>query len=128
MNRALVKHLSLCLLLSGSLVSVSIMSSSPLPAYARSRAAKKKVTITDRVQELSAKVDAALKANELTLDEATDLRKKLTKINEKIDKCQAKNGGALSYKDQNSVESDLNKVSVKLLKEQLAKRTAKPGH
>jgi peptidoglycan hydrolase CwlO-like protein len=129
MNRALVKHLSLCLLLSASFSITFIVSTAPSAEAARTvRAAKKKVTITDRVQELSDKIDAGQKDNELTLDEATDLHKKITKINEKIDKCQSKNGGKLSYKDQNSVEGDLNKVSVKLLKLQLAKRTAKAGH
>jgi TolA-binding protein len=129
MNRALVKHLSLCLLLANSLAVSSLTTISSAPALAKgARAAKKPVTITDRVQELSAKIDAGQKANELTLDEATDLHKKIDKVNDRISKCQAKNAGKLSYKDENSIEGDLNKVSVKLLKLQLAKRTAKPGH
>jgi len=127
MKRALVKHLSLSLLISSGFALSSMVAVAP-QAEAKRLVVTKKVTITDRVQELSGRIDKSQKANELTLDEANDLRKKITKINEKIDKCQAKNAGALSYKDQNSVEKDLNKVSEKLLHCQLAKRVAKPGH
>jgi len=126
MNRSFVKHVSLCLALSVGLASATSLLS-PSGAMA-ARVAKKAVTITDRIQELSKKIDAGQKANELTLSEADDLRNKITKVNEKIDKAQSKNGGKLSYKDQNSVEKDLNKVSVKMLQEQLSKRTAKPSH
>jgi len=128
MNRMFVKHLGLCLALSVGFAAAATVSSTPGVEAKTLRVAKKAVTITDRIEELSKKVDAGQKANELTLDEATDLHKKITKINEKIDKCQGKNAGKLSYKDQNAVEKDLNKVSVKLLQEQLAKRTAKPSH
>jgi len=128
MNRTLAMHVGLCLALSTGFAVAATISLPSLASAKTLKVAKKEVTITDRIGELSKKIDLGQKNNELTLDEATDLRKKITKINEKIDKCQSKNGGKLSYKDQNSVEKDLNKVSVKLLQEQLSKRTAKPSH
>jgi len=125
--KPLLSHLSLSLILSTSLAS-SLVAVTSIEAEARgAKVTKKPMTITDRIEELSKKIDAGQKANELTLDEAEDLRKKITKLNEKIDKWKEKNGGKLSYKDQNNAEKDLNKVSVKLLDKQLAKRTAKPG-
>src|SRR5580700_5689895 len=109
MNRTLVMHVSLSLALTTSFVVTSTISLASLAEAKTLKVAKKEVTITDRIGELSKKIDLGQKNNELTLDEATDLRKKITKINEKIDKCQSKNGGKLSYKDQNGLEKDLNK-------------------
>ncbi|MBU6455084.1 MAG: hypothetical protein KGS72_25155 [Cyanobacteria bacterium REEB67] len=119
MNRAIVKHFALCLVLSAGFASVA--------SVPDAQAAKKKVTITDRIEELTKKVNAGQKANELTLKESEDLRDKLEKINARIEKCKTKNGGKLSYKDQNSIEKDLNKVSIKITTKELAKRTAKPN-
>jgi|GEM_PF-477856 len=125
--KPLLSHLSLSLILSSSLAT-SLLAVNVTQADAKgARVTKKPMTITDRIEELSKKIDAGQKANELTLEEADDLRGKITKLNEKIDKWKSKNGGKLSYKDQNAAEKDLNKVSVKLLEKQLAKRTAKPG-
>ena len=56
--------------------------------------AKPKVTITDRIEILSKKIDKGQKANELTLKEADKLRSDITKINEKIEKAKSKNGAA----------------------------------
>lgn len=122
---SLVKPLSLCLVLSCGLALTSVTVTAA-PAEAK-KLAKKPMTITDRIEELSKKIDAGQKANELTLDESEDLRKSMTKLNEKIDKWKEKNGGKLSYKDQNSAEKELNKISLKLQKKQLEKRLAKPG-
>ncbi|MBS1992394.1 MAG: hypothetical protein JSS86_16565 [Cyanobacteria bacterium SZAS LIN-2] len=125
--KPLLKHLSLALVLSSTFAATVVVAGAPQADARGGKVTKKPMTITDRIEELSKKIDAGQKANELTLDEADDLRKKITKLNEKIDKWKAKNGGKLSYKDQNAAEKDLNKVSVKLLEKQLAKRTEKPG-
>jgi peptidoglycan hydrolase CwlO-like protein len=127
MNRALAKHLCLSLLIA-STVGVSSIVGTATPAEAAKTKVAKKVTITDRMQDLSGQIDAGQKANELTLDEATDLRKKMDKIKAKVDKCESKNGGTLTYADQNSIEKDLNKVSTKIFSKKLDKRVAKPGH
>ncbi len=89
--------------------------------------AKPKVTITDRIEILSKKIDKGQKANELTLKEADKLRSNITKINEKIEKAKSKNGGKLSYEDESKIEKDLNKVSVKLTAKELDKRTVSPN-
>jgi len=122
MHRSLLKNISLSLAVVAACATVL-----SVPGVEAANK-KKPITITERIQELSSKIDAGQKSNELTLDEATDLRGKITKINEKIDKCQSKNAGKLSYKDENSIEKDLNKVSTKLFQQELAKRTAKPSH
>jgi TolA-binding protein len=119
MNRAFVKSISLSLALAAGFAAVSYA-----PA---AEAAKKKVTITDRVEELTSKVNAGQKNNELTLKEADDMRDRLSKVTEHMNKAKDKNGGKLSYKDQNSAEKDLNKISVKLHAKELGKRTAKPN-
>lgn len=89
--------------------------------------AKPKVTITDRIEILSKKIDKGQKANELTLKEADKLRSDITKINEKIEKAKSKNAGKLSYEDESKIEKDLNKVSVKLTAKELDKRTVSPN-
>jgi hypothetical protein len=82
----------------------------------------KKVTITDRQVELTQKIDKAYKDNELTLKESDDLKGKLQKIKESEDEMKTKNGGKLSYADENTLEKSLNSVSEKLQKKMLAKR------
>ncbi|CAN5416826.1 hypothetical protein BH11CYA1_BH11CYA1_38100 [soil metagenome] len=89
--------------------------------------AKPKVTITDRIDILSKKIDKGQKANELTLKEADKLRDDITKINDRIEKAKAKNAGKLSYEDETKIEKDLNKVSVKLTAKELDKRTTSPN-
>ena len=89
--------------------------------------AKKHYTITERITALEHRVNAGQKANELTLKEANSLRDDISDINSKIAKYKSKNGGKLSYKDENSVEKKLNDVSIELQKKELAKRAARPN-
>jgi hypothetical protein len=89
-------------------------------------AKKAKVTITDRMEILSKKIEKGQKANELTLKEADKLRESINDIKERIEKAKDKNGGKLSYEDENKIEKDLNKVSVKLTAKELDKRTTSP--
>mgnify|MGYP000113432034 CR=1 FL=1 len=88
--------------------------------------AKPKVTITMRIERLSAKISKGQKSKELTLKEADHLREDISDINARIEKAKEKNGGKLSYADQNKIEKDLNKVSLKITKNSLNKRTANP--
>ncbi len=88
--------------------------------------AKPKVTITMRIERLTAKINKSQKSNELTLKEADHLREDIADINAKIEKAKEKNGGKLSYADENKIEKDLNKVSLKITKNSLNKRTASP--
>jgi hypothetical protein len=88
--------------------------------------AKRTYTITNRITTLTSKVNAGQKSGELTLKEADNLRDKLADVNSRISKFQAKNGGKLSYADENKIEKDLNDVSLKLSKKELAKRVNKP--
>jgi hypothetical protein len=118
MNRAFIKHISLCLVLSTGL---GLIVSSP------NAEARRHYTITNRINALSSKINAGQKANELTLKEADSLRGDIADINSKIDKDKSKNGGKLSYRDENIVEKKLNSVSEKLQKKELAKRAARPN-
>ncbi len=83
-----------------------------------------KLSITDRQQILFAKTVKAWKKKHLTMGEYQDLQEDFTKLEERIEKMKAKNGGSLSYDNIESVESDLNDISVQLHKKQLAKRVA----
>lgn len=87
--------------------------------------AKPPETITQRQDSLKHSVNKSEKSGELTLKEANSLRKSEAKISEKECDMKAKNGGKLSYKNQNQIESDLNNVSNKIHKEQLQKRVDK---
>jgi septal ring factor EnvC (AmiA/AmiB activator) len=118
MNRAFIKHLSLCLVLSTGL---GLIVSSP------NAEAKRKYTITNRINALNSKINAGQKSNELTLKEADSLRGDISDINDKIAKDKSKNGGKLSYADENKIEKKLNSVSEKLQKKELAKRAARPN-
>lgn len=82
----------------------------------------KKMTVYDRQVALKKEIDAGEKSKELTLKEAVKLREKLESINEKKEKMLAKNGGKLSYKDEEKMEKWLNGVSIDIQKKRLAKR------
>jgi hypothetical protein len=118
MNCTSFKHLCLALAFSTGLGAI---------VCAPGAEAVKKFTITERIETLSSKVNAGQKSGELTLKEADSLRNKLSDVNNRIDKYKSKNGGKLSYANENTIEKDLNSVSLKLTKKELAKRTAKPN-
>ncbi|MBL8085565.1 MAG: hypothetical protein JNN26_23265 [Candidatus Obscuribacter sp.] len=80
------------------------------------------MTVYDRQVALKKEIDAGEKSKELTLKEASKLREKLESINEKKEKMLAKNGGKLSYKDEEKMEKWLNGVSIDIQKKRLAKR------
>ena len=81
------------------------------------------VTLATRRRLLNdKKINAAYEANQLTLQEADDLRDKMKKIKTKEEKMKDKNGGKLSYENLTSIEKDLNGVSDKLHKKMLDKR------
>jgi len=88
-------------------------------------APKKEWTVTDRQVELNKEIDAGEKASELTAMEAAKLREKSGKVTVRIDKMKAKNGGKLSYEDNNKIEADLNKLSLAIQKDKLNKRVRK---
>ena len=82
----------------------------------------KKYSITDRQVSLEKKIDKAYKDNQLTLKEADGLKEKIQEVRDDEQKMKDKNGGKLSYKNQTSLEKDLNSVSEKLQKKMLEKR------
>lgn len=84
----------------------------------------KKVTITQRQQMIMAKIARSEKSGDLTKDEAVSLRNEEAKIVERETVMKNKNGGKLSYANINDLEKDLNKLSAKLQKKELAKRVA----
>jgi hypothetical protein len=118
MNRTFFQRLCLVLVLSTGFSAI---------VCSESAEAAKKYTITERIDALSARVNAGQKSGELTLKEADDLRNKIANVNSEIDKYKSKNGGKLSYANENVVEKDLNKVSLKLTKKELSKRVDKPN-
>lgn len=79
-------------------------------------------SIADREVVLDKKINEAYSANQLTLQEADDLRGKMKKIKDKEQKMKDQNGGKLSYSDNTSLEKSLNDVSNKLHKKMLDKR------
>lgn len=85
--------------------------------------AKRPYTITERQVALSKDIAADQKTGDLTLKEADDLRAELGKIAAKESKMKASNGGKLSVEDNHTLEGCLNKVSLKIKKKELAKRT-----
>lgn len=82
----------------------------------------KKWTITQRHEALSKEIAKGEKSGELTLKEAEGLRSECDKITARIDKMKSKNGGKLSYTDENRLEKDLNKLSQRIQAKELAKR------
>ncbi len=87
--------------------------------------AKKPITITQRHTMLMSEVKKAEKSGDLTAKEAQSLRDSDAKIVEKENRMKSANDGKLSYKNINEIERDLNKMSVKLQKLELAKRVVK---
>jgi hypothetical protein len=82
----------------------------------------KKWTIYQRQVRLAKEITKGQRSGELTLKEANDLREQYDHVGEKISKMKAKNGGKLSYADQNELEKKLNELSVRIQKKMLAKR------
>ncbi len=83
----------------------------------------KTYTVQDRQVALGKKIDQAYKTNHLTLKEADSLKSKLKDVKDNEQKFKDQNGGQLSVKDTTSLEKDLNKISSKLHKQMLEKRT-----
>ena len=82
----------------------------------------KKWTIYERQVKLVKEIDAGKKSGDLTLEESTDLKAREGKISDKIEKMKNKNGGKLSYADENKIEKDLNHLSLLIQKHKLEKR------
>lgn len=82
----------------------------------------KKLTVTQRHDILSNRINCAQKAGNLTLKEANDLREDLADVCERQSRMKADNGGKLSYADITKIEKDLNGISNKIHKKHLAKR------
>jgi predicted transglutaminase-like cysteine proteinase len=104
------------------MVAAAVLGASSLIQASPVSARSAHYTITQRQVQLTREVNAGLKANELTLKEATKLRERMTDVNSSISKMKEKNGGKLSYKDQGKVEKSLNSISVDMQKEKLQKR------
>lgn len=85
-------------------------------------ACAKKWTIYERQVRLVKEIDAGKKSGDLTLTEAADLKVRESKISDKIEKMKGKNGGKLSYADENKIEKDLNHLSLLIQKHKLEKR------
>ncbi|MBY0358235.1 MAG: hypothetical protein K2W82_09565 [Candidatus Obscuribacterales bacterium] len=82
----------------------------------------KKLTVTQRHDILSNRINSAQKAGNLTLKEANDLREDLADVCERQNRMKADNGGKLSYADITKIEKDLNGISNKIHKKHLSKR------
>jgi hypothetical protein len=80
-------------------------------------------TITQRQEKLSREITQGRKSGELTLKEADSLQNGLDDLISKEGKMKDSNAGKLSYKDQEKLEKELNKISVQMFKLKLAKRT-----
>jgi len=93
----------------------------------QSASARAKYTITERQETLNKKISFGQRSGELTLKEADSLRDRSSNIDQRIAKMKEKNGGKLSYRDQNIIEKDLNKLSLSISKKELSKRAAKPN-
>lgn len=92
------------------------------PMQARKHVHPEKYTISDREVALERKINSAFAANQLTVQEADDLRGKLKKIKDKEQKMKDENGGRLTYPNSTTLEKSLNSISEKLQKKQLEKR------
>ncbi|HEY9719950.1 MAG TPA: hypothetical protein V6C69_20900 [Trichormus sp.] len=80
-------------------------------------------TIHQRQVAEQSRITKGEKSGELTKKEADGLRADMADIDSKIAKAKAKNGGKISIKDQGKIEKDLNDVTLKIEKLELAKRT-----
>jgi hypothetical protein len=109
------------ILASSLLLGLALIITPPAEAR-RHHTASGKYTVTDRQATLTKEIDAAYSANQLTLKEADDLKAKLSSIKTKEQQMKDKNGGKLSYADNNSLEKSLNNISNKLHKKILEKR------
>ena len=109
------------MILAGALLLGTTLTMS-MPVQAKKHVHSEKLTITDREVVLDKKINVAYEANQLTLQEADDLRDKMKKIKTKEEKMKDKNGGRLSYANNTSLEKSLNDVSEKLQKKVLEKR------
>jgi len=89
--------------------------------------ARQKYTITKRINALSWKINAGQRSGELTLKEANSLRDDVSDINSRISRFKSHNGGKLSYTDENKIEKDLNRLSLRVQKKELSKRAARPN-
>ena len=87
--------------------------------------AHQEYTVSDRQVSLEKKIDTAYKDNQLTLQEADDLRGKIKKVKDKEQKMKDNNGGKLSYSDKTTLEKSLNSVSEKLHKKMLEKESSR---
>lgn len=85
----------------------------------------KKWTITERTEALKKEIDDGQKAGELTAKEGESLKEQAGKVDAKIVKMKSKNDGKLSYDNENTLEKDLNKLSLRIQKLKLEKRVQK---
>lgn len=84
----------------------------------------KNLTVSQRQEILTQKICRAEKSNQLTRKEAQKLKDDNASISNKIARMKNRNNGKLSYEDLAELEKDLNKLSTKLHKNQLAKRVS----
>lgn len=104
--------------LSAAAISLSLL----LGITASSLQVQARYTITQRQEALQWEIKKGQKSGELTKKEADGLRAKLDGVRERIAKMKEKNGGKLSYKDEGKIEGELNGISTKIHKLELAKR------
>jgi len=90
----------------------------PAPAPAKGKV----WTIDTRANQLMQDINAGQKSGELTLKEAKKLRGDLADIAHRKHLMKGDNDGTVSDADRNKIEGDLNKVSAKIHKLELAKR------
>jgi hypothetical protein len=79
-------------------------------------------TIDTRAAKLMQEINDGQKGGELTLKEAKKLRADLADIAHRKHEMKGDNDGKVSDADKNKIEGDLNKVSAKIHKLELAKR------
>jgi len=82
-------------------------------------------TIDTRANALMQEINAGQKSGELTVKEAKKLREDLADIAHRKHLMKGDNDGKVSDVDKNKIEGDLNKVSAKIHKLELAKRVHK---
>ena len=91
--------------------------------FCNSAVAKGEVwTIDTRAAKLMQEINDGQKSGELTLKEAKKLRGDLADIAHRKHLMKGDNDGKVSDADKNKIEGDLNKVSAKIHKLELAKR------
>src|SRR5271170_4247599 len=90
-----------------------------------SSAKSKTWTVTERSEALKKDIASGQKSGDLTAKQADDLRIQAGKIDSKMVKMKAKNDGKISVDDQNTLEKDLNKLSLRMQKLKLDKRVQK---